>query len=106
MKKGRTSAALLVELLGIETDAKMDLTCGNTHFDDAKVRETTRNDLRIPERCWWHQQTGGGNQTVFRQLSDGLSEHHPLPGETTAGSSRSVPTGAHSIRLPTRRAVS
>jgi hypothetical protein len=38
--------ALLVELPGIETGAEIALTCKNTALDDAKVRETTRDDLR------------------------------------------------------------
>jgi hypothetical protein len=40
-----------VELPGIEPVAKMALICGDTHFNDATVRETTRNDLRIREWC-------------------------------------------------------
>jgi hypothetical protein len=40
-KKGRISAALPVELPGIEPAAKIELTCRNAEFDDAKQRETT-----------------------------------------------------------------
>jgi hypothetical protein len=36
-----------VELPGIEPAAKNDMACGNTEFDDAKRRETTRSDMRI-----------------------------------------------------------
>jgi hypothetical protein len=34
-----------VELPGIELGAKIELTCGNTGFDDAKAREIMRNHL-------------------------------------------------------------
>ena len=44
-------AALLVELPGIELGTEIVLTSGNAQSDDGKVRETTRNDLRIHERC-------------------------------------------------------
>lgn len=40
-----------VELPGIELGAQNGLTFGNAEFGYAKVRETTRNDLRIRERC-------------------------------------------------------
>jgi hypothetical protein len=40
-----------VELPGIEPVAEIALTCGNVETDDAKVRETTRNDVGIRERC-------------------------------------------------------
>jgi hypothetical protein len=36
-----------VELPGIEPAAEIGVTCGDAEFGDAKVRETTRNDLRI-----------------------------------------------------------
>jgi hypothetical protein len=49
-KKGRISAALFVELPGIETGPKSPLNCVVAGFDDAKRRESTRNDLRI--RAW------------------------------------------------------
>ena len=37
----------LVELPGIEPGAKIDLNWDNSGIDDAKQRQTTRNDLRI-----------------------------------------------------------
>jgi hypothetical protein len=40
-----------VELPGIEPATEIQLTCRNAEFDYAKVRETTRNYLRIRERC-------------------------------------------------------
>ena len=40
-----------VELPGIEPDAEITLNCGNTEVDDARRRESTRNVLRISERC-------------------------------------------------------
>jgi hypothetical protein len=40
-KKGRISAALFVKLPGIEPGTKIALSCGNTEFRYAKVRETT-----------------------------------------------------------------
>ena len=40
-----------VELPGIEPAPKIAVTCGNAEFDDAKVRETTRNDAGIREKC-------------------------------------------------------
>ena len=46
-----SAAVLSVELPGIEPAPKMVVTCGNAQFDYAKVRETTRNDLRIGRRC-------------------------------------------------------
>jgi len=45
----------LVELPGIETGTEIELTCENTEFGHAKRRESTRNYLRIRQRCWWHQ---------------------------------------------------
>jgi hypothetical protein len=42
---------MVVELPGIEPGAEIALTCRNVESNDAKVRETTRNDLRIRERC-------------------------------------------------------
>ncbi len=45
------AAVLSVELPGIEPSPKNLLTCGNLEFDDTKRRESTRNDLRIRERC-------------------------------------------------------
>jgi hypothetical protein len=48
---GHISAALLVELPGIEPAAEIVLTCGNVEIPYAKRRESTRNDLRIRERC-------------------------------------------------------
>jgi hypothetical protein len=50
-KKGRSAAALVVELPGIEPATEMALTSGDTGFDDPKQRESTRNDLRIRDRC-------------------------------------------------------
>ena len=38
-----------MELPGIELAAEIALTCGNAELDDAKRRESTRNDLRIRE---------------------------------------------------------
>jgi hypothetical protein len=49
-KKGRISAALFVELPGIEPGFKTELNCGNTELHDAKRRETTPIDLRIRQR--------------------------------------------------------
>jgi hypothetical protein len=46
-KKGRISAAISVELPGIEPGSKISSNCGNTGFDYAKRRETTSRDLRI-----------------------------------------------------------
>jgi hypothetical protein len=46
-RKGRISAALLVELPGIEPDAEIALNCGNASMGAAKARETTRPDLRV-----------------------------------------------------------
>jgi hypothetical protein len=40
-----------VELPGIEPGAKMALNCGNGESYDAKIRETTRTDLRIRGSC-------------------------------------------------------
>jgi hypothetical protein len=40
-----------VELPGIEPVAKIELNCGNAEINDAKVRETTRKDLGIRDRC-------------------------------------------------------
>ena len=40
-----------VELPGIEPVAEIALSCGNVETNDAKVRETTRNDVGIRERC-------------------------------------------------------
>ena len=40
-----------VELPGIELGTEMRVTCGNVEVDDAKVRESTRRDLRIRRRC-------------------------------------------------------
>jgi hypothetical protein len=40
-----------VELPGIEPVAKIALTWGNAGFRYARRRESTRNDLRIRERC-------------------------------------------------------
>jgi hypothetical protein len=51
IKKGRSTASLLVELPGIEPATEITLSCRNVRIDDAKVRETTRNDLRIRESC-------------------------------------------------------
>jgi hypothetical protein len=47
----RISGPFLVELPGIELGTEMRVTCGNVKVDDAKVRETTRRDLRIRRRC-------------------------------------------------------
>ena len=38
-------------LPGIELGTEMRVTCGNVEVDDARVRETTRRDLRIRRRC-------------------------------------------------------
>ncbi len=46
-----TGCAFLVELPGIEPSPKISLPCENLEFDDAKRRESTRNDLRIREGC-------------------------------------------------------
>ena len=55
MRTGDPRAASLrpfsVELPGIEPSAEIALTCGNAESDDAKRRESTRNDLRIRDRC-------------------------------------------------------
>ena len=40
-----------VELPGIELGADIRLTCGNIENRYAKRRETTREDLRIRQRC-------------------------------------------------------
>jgi hypothetical protein len=40
-----------VELPGIEPATETALNCGNADSDYAKTRESTRDDLRIPERC-------------------------------------------------------
>ena len=40
-----------VELPGFEPATEIVLNCENAEFDYAKVRETTRNDLRTRERC-------------------------------------------------------
>ena len=40
-EKGRISAALPVELPGIELGAEISVTCGNAEVDDVKQRETT-----------------------------------------------------------------
>jgi hypothetical protein len=40
-----------VELPGIEPGAKIELTRGNTGFDDAKVRKIMRNHLHKRARC-------------------------------------------------------
>jgi len=45
----------LVELPGIEPAPKISLSCAKVRFGYVKRRESTRNDLRIRERCWWHQ---------------------------------------------------
>lgn len=40
-----------VELPGIEPVSEIELTCENTEFGYAKRRESTRNYLRIRQRC-------------------------------------------------------
>ncbi|MDT5168498.1 MAG: hypothetical protein QOD02_1825 [Mycobacterium sp.] len=40
-----------VELPGIEPGSKIRLTCGNDGIEYAKRRQTTRDDLRIRQRC-------------------------------------------------------
>jgi hypothetical protein len=40
-----------VELPGIEPGPKIDLNWENSGIADAKVRETTQNDLGIRRRC-------------------------------------------------------
>ena len=48
----RTSPiAITVELPGIEPASEIALTCGNAGLDDAKRRESRRNDLRIRDEC-------------------------------------------------------
>jgi hypothetical protein len=42
-----SAAVLAVELPGLEPLLQTLLSCENAEFDDAKVRETTRRDLRI-----------------------------------------------------------
>ena len=42
---------LPVELPGIELAAEIQLTWRNAEVDDAKRRQSTRNDLRIRKRC-------------------------------------------------------
>jgi hypothetical protein len=44
-------ASHLVELPGIELGAESDLACVNAESDDAKTRETARNDVRRREKC-------------------------------------------------------
>jgi hypothetical protein len=46
-QEGRRSAALVVELPGIEPAAIGPMTCGNAGIDNARRRETTSSDLRI-----------------------------------------------------------
>jgi len=46
-----TSAALPVELPGIEPASKIALTCGNAVTEYAKRRESTGKYLRLRERC-------------------------------------------------------
>ena len=41
----------LVELPGIEPVAEIGVTCEDAESDDAKQRESTRDHLRIRERC-------------------------------------------------------
>jgi hypothetical protein len=45
------TSAFSVELPGIELATEITLTCRNVRIDDAKRRESTRNDLRIRESC-------------------------------------------------------
>jgi hypothetical protein len=40
-----------VELPGIEPGSKIRLTCGTDGIEYAKRRQTTRDDLRIRQRC-------------------------------------------------------
>ena len=47
----RSDLHIPVELPGIEPASEIALTWANAGFQYAKVRETTRNDLRIRERC-------------------------------------------------------
>jgi hypothetical protein len=60
LQQGERCSALLfccrdlqiwVELPGIEPASGIALNCGNAKSDNAKRRESTRNDLRIRERC-------------------------------------------------------
>jgi hypothetical protein len=51
ISKNLLTWVFLVELPGIEPPAEVTMTCGNIGSGDAKVRETTRNDLRIRESC-------------------------------------------------------
>jgi hypothetical protein len=41
----------LVELPGIEPAIEIALSCTNTEVDDVRRRESTRDDLRLRERC-------------------------------------------------------
>jgi hypothetical protein len=47
----RRRPVCVMGLPGIEPAPKIVVTCGNAEFDDAKVRETTREYLRIRARC-------------------------------------------------------
>jgi hypothetical protein len=49
-KRAAHRRPFFVDLPGIEPAAKNRLTCGDIGSDDAKFRETTRNDLRKRER--------------------------------------------------------
>jgi hypothetical protein len=60
------TSIFLVELPGIEPVAEIALTCRDAESDDAKVRETTRNDLQIRRRCLWHQRPDEPPQDVSR----------------------------------------
>lgn len=64
--------ALLVELPGIETGAEIALTCKNTALDDAKVRETTRDDLRNTRKALMAS-------TLAANLSQGATTVAPGP---------------------------
>jgi hypothetical protein len=50
-KKGRISAALLVELPGIESGTRTPLTSENLDVQYAKAREMTGGDLQIRGVC-------------------------------------------------------
>jgi hypothetical protein len=41
----------MVELPGIEPPSEIVLGCGNAEIGYAEQRESTRNDLRIRQRC-------------------------------------------------------
>ena len=50
-----------VELPGIKPAPEMALNCENAELDDAKRRESTRNDVGLRERCCRRARTQQGN---------------------------------------------